>query len=519
MGIGRWLHDTFGPITEVVPSFEPESRTMLPATLDLRSANAGGLFNPTWVNNKPQWLPNTLETNDQQGFRRIPLIFRCIKFVADSSSSAPLRVYDYQSNQEQEIADHPLRLLLKRPNVGMGEARFLSFCVMTMQVAGFVVLEKERDRLGNVIGLWPLRSDWIRPIPRAGGVPPDWEYKVPGMEQPFTLLAEDVIPITYQDTPDYRPTGIGPLEVALREVGIMNTLTDFIKAFFDRGALPMLWAFISQDPRLQKAFEDPATKAAFEEGFNQRYGGIDNAARVGIAAGIDRIEKISYSLDELAYPELRKLNEIQICSVFGVSPILLDTQVGSENSTYNNKSEARRSFFEDFMTFLWARIDDAFTRHLLPEFDPDGKLEIAFDVSEIPALKEDRDKQWSRGMLAWKAGGIMMNEYRREIGLKPIDGGDVFIIPVGVQIVRLDQLPELGKEPEPVDEQQPDPQDQTDETQDEQDEGERGIRSVPPITEDDVLVSQSDVDRAIADFDKQFPDFAGLLNASVEGDE
>jgi hypothetical protein len=57
------------------------------------------------------------------------------------------------------------------------------------------------------------------------------------------------------------------------------------------------------------------------------------------------------------------------------------------------------------------------------------------------ALRESEGAKWERATNALRAGGITVNDYRRTVGLAPVEGGDVFLTPAGV-------LPtELGAKP------------------------------------------------------------------------
>src|SRR5690606_1617379 len=232
----------------------------------------------------------------------------------------------------------------------------------------------------------PLRSDWIRPVPRQHA-PPDWEYRVPGYAEPFLLSADDVIPLTYADTPDNSPLGIGPIEIMLREAQVSSALTDFLKVFMDRGAMP-LYAIIPQDDGVGAAqWRKQETKDAFMEAWQQRYGGLRNASNPLPLVGVKDIKPVGFDFNQLAYPELNDLTDARICAAFGIPPILVGAQVGLEQATYSNHGQARQSFYEDTMTYLWARIDDALTRTLLPEFEQRPGWDIHFDTSDVPALQ------------------------------------------------------------------------------------------------------------------------------------
>lgn len=449
-------------------------------------ASAGGLI-PDWQAGRPTWLPQTIETHDQHAYRRVALIFACVRYLAHAAGTAPLRVYNPENKEPDD--SHPLRMLLTSPNPGMGESRFISFVVMNMAITNFTVIEIERSRDGTPLALWPLRSDWIRPILR-NQAPPDWEYRVPGRE-PILLKFGDVIPVTWADTPDQSPTGIGPMVAALRETQISSSLTDFLKVFLDRGAVP-LYALIPQDEGpASKQWQNPETRNAFLAAWRQRYQGLGNAAEPLPLLGVKDVKRIGLDFNELAYPDLNNRADVQICLSFGIDPVLLGTEAGLASATFSNKAEAKRSFYEDTMPAIWSRIDDAFTRRLLPEFEWRPGWDIHFDTTEIPALQDDRNEANQRAVSAFVAGMVSRHIAQIEAGYDP-HGPDEFLIPFSVTPLANTQAAQRAKLT-----------------------GE--VRALPVL--DDGLsepISAGEVDDALDQFDKDFPELAGLLDAEVQ---
>ena len=387
-------------------------------------ATAGSAIIP-WQAGKAQYLPRTVDTYDAEAYRKVALIFRAVQYVADAAATAPVKAYQLIDGEPDELPDHPIRHLFTRPNTAMGEARFMSFVTMVMSVSGFCLIEKERDNFGNVIGLWPLRSDWARPIPRQQRAP-DWEYRIPGEQSPRILKAENVIPITYADTPTNDYTGIGPLEILLRETSVTNSLTDFLKVFMDRGALP-LYAIIPQDEGPGAAqWKKQETKDAFMAAWRQRYGGMRNAAEPLPLVGIKDVKRIGMDFNELAYKDLNDLQDARIASAFGIPPILLGAQVGLDKATYSNYEQARRSFYEDTMTPLWARLDDAFSRHLLNDRDFRSDIQLQFDTSLVPALQDDTDAAVENAVKLYTASIVSRHQAQRIAGVDA-HGPDVFL--------------------------------------------------------------------------------------------
>lgn len=425
--------------TALRPDAAPDDRT-LAVLLEQRAAIAGTL--PSWRAGKPTWPERSIETYTIE-YAKLALIFRLVGITATSVGAAPVRVYAEDAEGAlTPLPRHPMRQLMARPNPQMRESRFLATVTMIASVAGFCLVEKERSAGGRVVGLWPLRSDWAKPVPRTNA-PPDWEYTVPG-HRPVTLAATDVLHFTYADRPDGSPFGLGALEIALREVGLLNVMTDFLKAFFDTGAMPQT-ALIPQEGATLK----PGDAELIRETWRRRYGGLLNSVDPAILVGIKDIKRLSFDFDELAFTDLRDISELALCQAFGVPPILAGVRYGLERSTFANYGEARRSFYEDSISPLWARFDDVLTLGLLPEFDASPNVALQFDTSDIPALQEDRNTRATWLTQAYLGGGISAHVYHQELGL-PAPPVDFYLRGFTVDAIPADDPLGLRQAPKPV---------------------------------------------------------------------
>lgn len=377
---------------------------------------------------RPSWPSSNLESYDK-AYRNVITVYACVQARAKAVSTAPCRVYVDDGGNQTELPDHPLRALLARPNPMLSEAEFVALTQTIVDVAGFCVIEKERGAAGRVVGLWHLRPDWLQAVPRSGA-PADWLYRVPGRE-PVLLSGDDVMVVNGSMTTDLAPRGLSPIAVALREVGIEDASTEFLKLFIDSGGSPRQALVTSA------TIKDQAQADAIRERFAQTYGGFRNWLGVVLLSGGLDVKQIGSNLDDMAYPEIRALTEARICSVFGVPPILAGTQVGIDASTYSNYAQARRAFFEDTVAPLWSRLDGAIERSLLPEFDVDPLVSVAFDLTSVVALHEDATAVWQRAASALAIGGITLNQFQSAVGLPGFgDAGDVLYVPSGAMPMR-----------------------------------------------------------------------------------
>jgi HK97 family phage portal protein len=295
----------------------------------------------------------------------------------------------------------------------MGETVFFATISTTMAATGFCVIEKERAGAGRPVGLWPLRSDWLSPIPRSDGKA-DWHYKIPG-RSPVTIMAEDVIVLTYASRPDYGLTGIGALEVALAQWSLLGTMDDFLKAFFDGGG-QFSYGLLLADGATLKQDEADLLKKQWTSRFSSwRHGYIEPP----ILQTVKGIQRLGATFAEMEYVTMRDISEIAILQAFGVPGSLVGQRFAQERNTFTNYGEARTSFYQDTIIPLWARLDDAFTRQLLPEFDVRPSVSLQFDTIRRGCAAGGSDGALDAGASGHDRRRHHPQRVPAEIGLRP----------------------------------------------------------------------------------------------------
>lgn len=417
------------------------------ASANARRSDLGySLTVPDYQFGKPTWGDSNIGEY-RKAFAAQVAVYACVLARARAVSSAPLRVYSEVKGTRTELPTHPLRALLAQPNEAQSEAEFVILTQTMMDATGFAAIQKVRNAAGQVISLWHLRSDWMREVKRRNN-PSDWEYRIPS-GRVYPLKASEVIIIAGGPATDLGTTGLSPIAVALREAKIDAALTDYLKMFLDRGAVPR-HALVTNE-----VISDTAYAEELKAAWQAAYGGTGNWSNIALLTGGVTAQKLQSDLDELAYPDLRFLTEAHICAVFGVPPIVANMQVGLAAATYSNYEQARKAFFEDTVKSLWDRLDGAMTRGLLLEFDATGKLSLEFDTSQVPALSDDADQVWSRATESLRSGGMTLNQYQSALGMPGFgDAGDVLYLPLGVEPLRPDDLATLAdmtaEPPQPI---------------------------------------------------------------------
>lgn len=372
---------------------------------------------PTWQDGAPTYIEASFENLVKHGWRKNELIYACIDKTAKTASFVNLQVT--RRRDGEKLDDHPLRRLIQHPNPFMDEFDFWNAVVVYQKLAGAAYFEKERDRAGRVVALWPLRPDYVRPVKSARFFLAGYEYTVPG-EPPVPLRAEDVIDFKLFDPLNlYR--GYPPAAVAGRVGDVDNATTDYLKLFMEKGGQP---------PGLLKTKQKLIDQDIndIRRRWGERYGGYQHWSEPAVLDSDAEFQKIGFSFQEMGFEVLDARSEARICMVMGVPPILVGAKIGLDRATYSNYGEARLAWWEDTLIPQYRNFESVIANDLAPDFGDD--IGVAFNFSDVPALKESEDAKWTRTAQALGGGYITVNEARVFIGLEDIgEPGDIFLRP------------------------------------------------------------------------------------------
>jgi HK97 family phage portal protein len=398
---------------------------------------------------RSDWPKENLDGQVARAFR-LAVVSACIDAIARDVSAAPLKVYREVKGQPEEEAKHPARIVVRDPNPSMSESEFWYFVVTMAAVTGFCVVEKVRSGAGRPVELWPLISPWLKVKPRLQALP-DWEYRVPGND-PWPLAAEDVILVTYRPDPWGGWMGRTPMGALKRELALDDRMTDLLNVLFERGGVPPLALKATPQGTANTApmrFSQEDIDA-ITGSFAQKYGGSDNWHKPMFLGGLE-VERIGLDLGEMLFPQIREHIELHVCTAFGVPAGMIGTSAGLARNTYSNAATDVTKYYDGTIAPLWARLDGAFTRGLLREFDPAGTLDMNFDTSEIGALQEDEEPKWTHATSALQAGLVTLNQAQAEIGLPGFGkDGEVLFLPFSVTVIKpTDLLSEAEIKPVP----------------------------------------------------------------------
>jgi HK97 family phage portal protein len=398
---------------------------------------------PDWiVQRAPDWSiddPVIL----QDAVRKSVIIYACASYLADAASEAPLipmRSVDGDLQPDDSRPGRLARSVLAAPNPHMSEAEFYNLLVFTMAIMGYGVVEKVRSGLGLPMQLWPLRPDWLKRRRRNDGTTDGWDYRAP-RNKLRQVPDEDIIIVPFRHDWRFERYGIGPVQVAAREIGIDSSLTDFLKVFLDSGGIPP-FVLLNDQP-----VNDEAKIEAMQLKWQEKYGGSKAYGKLPALHGGWKLQQIGGDLNSMAWPDLRGLTELKICQAFRVPAELVQAwQAQQGGDLTSTEMEGGMTALQRYgASPIRQRVEGAFTRGFLTEFmGDDAERSLQFDTSKILALQEDTDELHARVRADYNDGLIMLDEARVDIGMDPLPKkqGQIFKLPFTTILVPASGLSE-----------------------------------------------------------------------------
>jgi HK97 family phage portal protein len=353
-----------------------------------------------------------------QGYKKNSAVFACVTALAFGFPEPKLDVYKElpDGSTEKDLKNKRLRQLLLKPNRSMSQVEFMQFCVVYASLGGEVLIWKERNETGDVIGLWPFTVDVITAIPSTDtskGLVDHYELNN-GEGAPLTIQPRDIIQWKWMVDPLRPWRGMGALEAAWQDVASDNEGTSYMYSLLKNNAVPPVVITLVQGDELT----EPKAKRLKKQ-WMQRYGGANRGMPVFLEAGMT-VQKMAMNLEEMAFEVLKNVPETRICAVFRVPPVIAGVNAGLKRSDYGDK-HARRGFVEDTLASLWRQFSAEMESGLHEDFYGDWILQ--FDLSKVRALQEDESQVWTRVTRAWQAGLIKRSTGKRILGIQ-VDAED-----------------------------------------------------------------------------------------------
>lgn len=382
------------------------------------------------------WSPKDYEAFSREGYKKNAIVFRCVQLTAQHASRVQLCLHDKNGD---EIEDHPVLDLLKKPNPRQSGQKFLEAVVAYYRISGnsfmYAVTANGKVTMNAPDELWVLRPDRMKIVPGRKGIE-RYEYKV-GAQEPFVF---EVDPMTgasaVRHMKTFNPTddlwGMSPIEAAMYAVDQNNAAGEWNKALLDNGGKPSGAFVVGSEGGISTATLTDAQYERLKSRIDEQVGGPKNAGRALILEGGLDWKEMGLSPKDMDWIEGRNATAREICQVFNTSPMMIGLP---GDNTYANMAEARLSLYEDNVLPLLDEICYELNSWLLPMYPDLEGAELKVDRDDIDALAPRRKEKWE--MVA-NAAFLSVNEKRKALDYDELDipEADEVFVPSGLLPLR-----------------------------------------------------------------------------------
>jgi len=366
---------------------------------------------------RPQYPVNNYNVFAREGYGNNEIVYACIEELSTSAAEPGLMV----RRGKNWTHEHPLIDLLNRPNPFMDRFEFWATVILHRSIAGNAYALLIRSRSGKVVEMWLMRPDRVRVVPSSSTYIGSYEYDT-GTGNPVRLAVEDVIHFKTRNPLD-QFYGMPPMMPIAGRIDIDNYMRDFVSTYFQKGGVP------SGVLSVKQALSEEQ-KAEIKKRYSREFGGAGGWHSLMV---LDSAEATFTPMTRdlgasgLVIPSLDEINESRIAMAFGVPLTIIGARLGVNSSSYANKRSDRESFWDEHLAPLYKEMAGPLNLRLVPNFP--GVDEIAFDLSDVRALQEDKDQIHARARADYTSGGISLEEFRMVTGYGPLPSAGTFLIP------------------------------------------------------------------------------------------
>jgi len=361
---------------------------------------------------------------------RIAAVFACVKIIAETIASTPLHIYRNRPEGGKDRANtHPLSVIFGGvANEENTSQELLEYVLASLLLRGVSYCEIVRKG-GKVTALIPLDASKMQPDRMEGGALV-FNYTVDG------------VTTTYQPSQLWRVTGLSSdgvtgysaVSQGKEALGVALAAEEHAARTFSNGAsIPGVY---QKDGMLS---DEAFTR--LKEQLDSRADSLGSLMKPLLLEEGLTYESVSMTLEQAQFVEARKFQIAEVCRIFRVPA----HKVGlMDAATFGNIEHQSLEFVIDTLTPWCVRIEQTIRRDLLTANEK-RFFYAKFNLEGL--LRGDVKTRYEAHSSALNNGWMCANEVRALEDLNPIEGGDVYRIPLN--------MGQVGDEPEKDPEENP----------------------------------------------------------------
>jgi HK97 family phage portal protein len=344
---------------------------------------------------------------DQITSMRINAFYACVLLISDTISTLPVDAF--QRIDGNRVPYRPQPAWIQRPDVDLLRTEHYQQVLISLLLDGNAFVRIFRDTTGQIANLVVLDPNRVKitrtPVTR------ELIYIIDENNE-YPVTAQDMLHMTeMRKSGDLR--GISRVTELKDNLGLASALQSFASRFFGQGATTSGVIETPNGLNREQAKE-------LVDGFDSRHKGYRKAHKTGILTGGAKFVRTGVNPDEAQMLDSQKFAVEQIARIFRVPPPMLGITTGG--MSYNSVEQQNINFVTHTLRPYIAKMEDAYSTLL-----PNGAF-IRFNVDGL--LRGDFATRMNGYSIGSQAGFLSVNDIRGFEDLQPVDGGDVYRVPL-----------------------------------------------------------------------------------------
>jgi len=337
----------------------------------------------------------------------VSAVYACVQAIAETTASLPLILFKRNGDDRERASDHPLyRVLHDQANPEQTALEFREYMQACVLLRGNAFARIVRGWDGQVRELWPLNPDNVQVQRTASGLV--YDYTKDGVLT--RLLAHEVLHLRHR-LGDDGVLGVSPIAAARGVVELALSEQEHGRNTFTNGA--KLLGVLKFPGKLK-----PEQRTAIAASWATQYAGGANAGRTAVLdEGVD-FQALSMSLEDAQWIEARKFSVIEVCRLFRVPPVIVQSM---EEANYSNSVELARQFITLSLRRHLVAWEQAIAKQLLTEA---GRRSYFAEHQVEGLLRGDSANRAAFYSSGISSGWMLPSEARRLENLPTIEGID-----------------------------------------------------------------------------------------------
>lgn len=346
--------------------------------------------------------------------------------------------------------DHPLELVLTRPNPFYGDDLLWKATVVSYCLDGNAYWQKVRNVFGDVIGYWYLPHFAVDPMyptvsQRGDAFIEYYRYQPVSGGVPVELNVRDVVHYRWGLDPENPRYGLSTLKTLIREIFTDEEAANFSAAILRNMGVP--------GGVIAPASADAKPSPAEVERMKDHMAGSFTGSRRGewLVLGVPTdIKQFGFDPQALMLGNLRDIAEERVCAALGVPAAVVGFGSGLQQTKVGaTMKELRKEAWDSCIRPMQNSLAKQGSMQLLPDFVTQlRRYRLRFDTSAFAASQEEETEKATRVGTLVEKGVLRVDRAQELLGLEVDPTRAVYLGPAPAPLKAAE--PSKPGEPAPV---------------------------------------------------------------------